>query len=172
MKHWHNDRGMDKEDVAHTHKRNITQPLKNNNNDTCSNIDEPRDYYTKKSQRQIIHRITHMRNLKCDPNELIHENRLTDKREQTCACQGGGEWEREGLGIWNQQVQTIIYRMENKILLWAQRTMFNILWEATMEKNIYIYVSLLYLRNLLSEGKIWTELLITSLEGAPWVYRG
>ena len=37
---------MDKEDVAHTHKRNITQPLKNNNNDTCSNIDEPRDYHT------------------------------------------------------------------------------------------------------------------------------
>ena len=46
MKHWHNDRGMDKEDVAHTHNPNITQPLKKNYNDICSTIDEPRDYHT------------------------------------------------------------------------------------------------------------------------------
>ena len=29
--------------------------------------------------------------------------------EQTCGCQGAGEW--DGLGVWNQQMQTIPFRM-------------------------------------------------------------
>ena len=29
-------------------------------------------------------------------------------REQTCCCQGG-VWERDGLGVWDYQMQTIIY---------------------------------------------------------------
>ena len=33
-------------------------------------------------------------------------------REQTCGCQG--EWGREGLGVWDQQMQTIIYRMNKQ----------------------------------------------------------
>ena len=32
-------------------------------------------------------------------------------REQTGGCQGGGGWERDGLGVWYQQMQTCIYRM-------------------------------------------------------------
>ena len=35
-------------------------------------------------------------------------------REQTCGCQGGGGRERVGLGVWDQQMQTIIYRMDKK----------------------------------------------------------
>ena len=35
-------------------------------------------------------------------------------REQTCGCQGGGVWEREGLGVWDQQMQTIIYRTDKQ----------------------------------------------------------
>ena len=35
-------------------------------------------------------------------------------REQTCGCQGGGGWEREGLGVWDQQMQTIIYRTDKQ----------------------------------------------------------
>ena len=35
-------------------------------------------------------------------------------REQTCGCQGGGEWGEEGLGVWGQQMQTIIYRMDKQ----------------------------------------------------------
>ena len=29
----------------------------------------------------------------------------------TCDCQGDWEWERVGLGVWDQQIQSIIYRM-------------------------------------------------------------
>ena len=33
-------------------------------------------------------------------------------REQICGCQGGsGEWGRKGLGVWDEQMQTLIYRM-------------------------------------------------------------
>ena len=34
--------------------------------------------------------------------------------EQTCDCQGGGEWGWDGLGVWNWQMQTIIYRMDKQ----------------------------------------------------------
>ena len=35
-------------------------------------------------------------------------------REQTCDCQGGGWLGREGLGVQDQQMQTIIYRMDKQ----------------------------------------------------------
>ena len=35
-------------------------------------------------------------------------------REQTCGCQGGEGWEREELGVWDKQMQTIIYRMDKQ----------------------------------------------------------
>lgn len=39
-----------------------------------------------------------------------------------------GEWEREGLEIWDKQIQTIIYRMDKQPSQYiAQRTVFNIL---------------------------------------------
>ena len=35
-------------------------------------------------------------------------------REQTGGCQGGGGWGRVGLGVWDQQMQTSIYRMDKQ----------------------------------------------------------
>ena len=35
-------------------------------------------------------------------------------REQTGGYQGGGGWGRDGLGVWGQQMQTIIYRMDKQ----------------------------------------------------------
>ena len=35
-------------------------------------------------------------------------------REQTGGCHGGGGWERVGVGVWDQQMQTIIYRMDKQ----------------------------------------------------------
>ena len=32
-------------------------------------------------------------------------------REQTCGCQGGGGWERDGVGVWDQQMPTSIYKL-------------------------------------------------------------
>ena len=75
----------------------------------CSNTDEPRGYHTEKSQRHITHKITQTQSLKCDASQLIRETDSQTK-EQPWACQGGGEWERGGLGVWSQQMQAIIYR--------------------------------------------------------------
>ena len=36
------------------------------------------------------------------------------RREQTGGCQGGGVWERVGVGVWHQQMQTGIYRMDKQ----------------------------------------------------------
>ena len=39
-------------------------------------------------------------------------------REQTCGCQSGGRKGRDGLRVWEQQVQTVMLRMDNsKVLL-------------------------------------------------------
>ena len=35
-------------------------------------------------------------------------------REQSCGCQGGGGWVREGLRVWDQQMQTSKYRMDKQ----------------------------------------------------------
>ena len=35
-------------------------------------------------------------------------------RGQTCGCQGGAGWGREGLGVWGEQMQTIMYRMDKQ----------------------------------------------------------
>jgi len=54
-------------------------------------------------KRQISHDITYMWNLQYNTNQCIYKNRLTDIREQTCGCQGGGGWEgTEGMGVWDQ----------------------------------------------------------------------
>ena len=35
-------------------------------------------------------------------------------KEQTGGCQGGEGWGRDGLGVWGQRMQTIIYRMDKQ----------------------------------------------------------
>ena len=35
-------------------------------------------------------------------------------REQAWGCQGGGGFEREGLKVWVQQIQTITYKMDKQ----------------------------------------------------------
>ena len=56
-----------------------------------------------------------MWNLKYYTNEPIYETK-TD-REQTCGCQPGGQGAgggRDGLGVWDEQMQTIIFRMDKQ----------------------------------------------------------
>ena len=35
-------------------------------------------------------------------------------REQTCGCQEGGERQKNGLGVWGQQMQGIPFRMDTQ----------------------------------------------------------
>ena len=45
----------------------------------------------------------------CTKQKQIHRH-----REQTCGCQGGGGWRRDGVGVWGSQMQTIICRMDKQ----------------------------------------------------------
>ena len=57
-----------------------------------------------------------MQNLKYDANELICETEADPQTERTHLWlpRGRVEGARDGLGLWNQQMQTIIYRMDRQ----------------------------------------------------------
>ena len=45
-------------------------------------------------------------------NQSTKQKQTHRHREQTCGCQGGGGWGRDRLGVWDEQMQTITYRMD------------------------------------------------------------
>ena len=47
-------------------------------------------------------------------NLFMKQKQTQRHGEQTCGCQGGGGWGRDGLEVWDQQMQTIIYRMDKQ----------------------------------------------------------
>ena len=60
--------------------------------------------------------ISYIWTLKYNINELVYGTEMDlqrHKTEQTPGCQGGG-WERNAVGVWGQQTQTIIYRMDKQ----------------------------------------------------------
>ena len=90
------DRGM--EDVVHIYNGILLSHKKEWNNAICSNMDRPRDYYTKWSksdrERQISYDITYMWNLKkwYKWTYLQNRNRSTDVENKLRVTQG----ERDG----------------------------------------------------------------------------
>ena len=60
-------------------------------------------------------------------NLFMKQKQTHRHREQTCGCQGGGIWGRDGLGVWDQQIQTTTYRMDKQQGPTAQGTIVNIL---------------------------------------------
>ena len=81
-------------------------------------MDGPRDYHTKWSEsereRQIPDDITYMWNLRHKGTYLRNRNRLMDIENRLVVAKGEGEWGRDGLGVWDQQMQTIIHRMDKQ----------------------------------------------------------
>ena len=59
--------------------------------------------------------------------------------KQTHRCQGRGELGRDGLGVWDQQMQTLIYRMDGQQSPTAQGTIF-VSCDKPSWKIIYIYM--------------------------------
>ena len=47
-------------------------------------------------------------------NLAMKQKQTHRHREETGGCQGGGVWGKDGLGVWDQQIQTVIYRMDNQ----------------------------------------------------------
>ena len=56
-----------------------------------------------------------MWNLKYDTNELIYKTETDSQTQRTdLGLPGVGGWRRDGLGVWDQQMQTIICRMDKQ----------------------------------------------------------
>jgi len=101
---------------------------KEQNNATHSDMNATRDDHTKWSQsereRQTPYDISYMWNLEYNTNKLIYET----KKSQTewtdwWLPRGRGSGKGQN-GCWGQQVQTIIYRVDNQ----QGPTIFNIPW--------------------------------------------
>ena len=59
-------------------------------------------------ERQTPYDITYLWNLKYDKNEPIYKQKqIHGQGEGTCGCQGGGVWERDGVGGWGWQMEAI-----------------------------------------------------------------
>ena len=56
-----------------------------------------------------------MWNLKYDTNDLIHETETDSQTQRTDLWLPRRRgWQRDGLGLWDWQMQTIIYRMDKE----------------------------------------------------------
>ena len=100
------NRGIDKEDVVHIYNGILFSHTRERNNAICSNMDGPRDYYTKWSksnrERQILYDITYMCNLKKDTNELIYRREANSQTSKTNLwLPKGKEVGRDKLGVWD-----------------------------------------------------------------------
>ena len=47
-------------------------------------------------------------------NLLTKQKQTHRHRKQPCGSQGGGGWGRDGLGVWDEQMQTSIYRADKQ----------------------------------------------------------
>ena len=86
--------------------------------------------------------------------------------EQTCGCQGGGGWEKDGVGGCGQQMQTITYRMDKQqVLLYStgnyiQYPMINHNGKEYKKECIYIYI---YIYICITESLFYTAEINTTL---------
>ena len=87
-----------------------------------------------------------MQNLKYDINEPIYETNKMKDTENRLGCQQVGGWESVGLGVWDQQMQTGIYRMaKQQGPTIEHRELHSIScdkskWKRIQKKGIYIYI--------------------------------
>ena len=47
-------------------------------------------------------------------NQSMEEKQIHRHKEQTCGCQGGGRWGRDGPGTWGWKMQTTTLRMDKQ----------------------------------------------------------
>ena len=98
---------------------NITQPSKEWNDALRSYVDRPRDEHTKQSkserERHIPYNITYMWNLKYDTNQHIYEPKRSSQTHGTALRLPRWGWlGGDGLGVWDAQRQSIIYKMSRQ----------------------------------------------------------
>ena len=94
-------KGIDKEDMVHIYSGILLGQKKKWNIAICSNMDEPRDYHTKRNQRQVLYDITYMWYLKkYKLIYILNRNRFTDIENKLWLPKGeGGSNKLEEYGI-------------------------------------------------------------------------
>ena len=115
-------------------------------------MDGSRDYHTKQSkserERQIPYAITCMWNLKYDTNKLSMKQKQKEThrhREQTHGCRAVEWGQGQGLGVLDQQMQTITYRVDKQqgpTITHGKLYSFSYnkpLMEKNMKKNMHQY---------------------------------
>ena len=71
----------------------------------------PKDYRTK---QKTTHDITYLWNLKYDTNEHIYETEIDSQIQRTDLWLPWLGWGRDELGVWDQQMQAIMYKMDKE----------------------------------------------------------
>ena len=64
-------------------------------------------------ERQISY-ITRAISNRTQMNLSMKQKQINRHKEQMCGCQGQRRRERDGLGIWGEQMQTIIQKMDKQ----------------------------------------------------------
>ena len=66
-------------------------------------------------ERQIPYEIAYKWNLKHGTDDPIYKTETDRKHgEQTCGCQGGGEREWDGRGVWGWRMQIVTFGMDKQ----------------------------------------------------------
>ena len=113
----------------------------------------PRDYHTKWSKsdrkRQISYDITYTWRLKYDTNEFIYKTEIDSQTQKTnLRLLRGSGCGRDKLEVWDQQVQTTIYKIDKQQGPTVQhmRTMFISYndYNGKEYEKIYVYMRVLY----------------------------
>ena len=87
----------------------------------------------------MLYDVTYMRDLNQGANELVHKTETDSHREQTQGYQGKrGEG---GMGVWDQQMQAIIYRMDKQDPTAQHRELYSKSCNKPQWKRIYMYNS-------------------------------
>ena len=134
--------------------------IKEWNNAICSNMDGPGDYYTKWSkserERQIPYDFTYMWNLKCIQINISMKQKTDSQIGRTDLWLPRGRRGEQGkdreFGISRGKLLYTGWKTTRSYCI-AQGTIFNILWQKIMEKNMkkninmYNWVTLLYIKN-------------------------
>ena len=87
-------------------------------------------------RRQIPYDITYMWNLKYNTNEPIYETKPDKQRTDLWLPRGEEVWERDEVGVWDQQMQTVIYRMDKQGPTVQHRELYSISCDKPQWKRI------------------------------------
>ena len=88
-----------------------------------------------------------MQNLKYDTNKLIYKTETDLQTQKLIPKEKRG---RDKLGVWDQQIQTTVYKMNNEVLLYSTRNYIQYLvinhnGKEYEKEYIYIYIFFIYI---------------------------